>query len=74
MDILLIDPPYTSLKGMPPDVGYNVGLTGLAGYLREGGVDTGVLMGDLLADLRPWTVGWLPASKTTRQSKRTMTE
>jgi anaerobic magnesium-protoporphyrin IX monomethyl ester cyclase len=61
MDILLIDPPYTSLKGVPTDVGYNVGLTGLAAYLRQGGIETGVLMGDLLADL-PAIDGWVASS------------
>jgi len=48
MDILLINPPYRSLKGMPTDCGYDVGLTGLAAYIRENGLDAAVLTGDLL--------------------------
>jgi radical SAM superfamily enzyme YgiQ (UPF0313 family) len=58
MDILLVDPPYSSLKGVPTDCGYNVALTSLAGYLRNGGMETGVLMGDLLFDF-PSGDGWL---------------
>ena len=58
MDILLVDPPYSSLKGVPTDCGYNIGLTSLAAYLRAGGVETGILMGDLLVDL-PSADGWL---------------
>ena len=50
MDILLIDPPYTSLKGVSTDCGYHIGLTGLAAYLRNEGFETAVLMGDLLVD------------------------
>jgi len=50
MDIVLIDPPYTSLKGMPIDRGYNIGLTSLAAYLRREAIDTAVVMGDLLID------------------------
>jgi anaerobic magnesium-protoporphyrin IX monomethyl ester cyclase len=50
MDILLIDPPYTSLKCMPMDRGYNIGLTSLAAYLHREGIETAVLMGDLLID------------------------
>ena len=61
MDILLMDPPYTSLKGMSADIGYNIGLTSLAAYLRDGGVESGVLMGDLLMDL-PSVDGWLVLS------------
>lgn len=61
MDILLIDPPYTSLKGMPTDVGYNIGLTSLAAYLRDGGIETGIIMGDLLMDLPP-VDGWVASS------------
>ncbi len=59
MDILLIDPPYCSLKGIPTDVGYNIGLTSLAAYLRQEGFDTAVVMGDLLMDL-PFmnALGW----------------
>jgi anaerobic magnesium-protoporphyrin IX monomethyl ester cyclase len=50
MDILLIDPPYTSLKGVSADCGYHIGLTSLAAYLRNEGFEAAVLMGDLLAD------------------------
>lgn len=48
MDILLIDPPYMSLKGVSTDCGYNVGLTSLAAYIRNEGIETAVLAGDLL--------------------------
>ena len=58
MDILLIDPPYSSLKGVPTDCGYNVALTSLAAYLRNGGIETGILMGDLLIDFQSID-GWL---------------
>jgi len=51
MDILLIDPPFSSLKGIPADCGYNVGQTSLAAYLRRDGIDTAILMGDLLMGL-----------------------
>jgi anaerobic magnesium-protoporphyrin IX monomethyl ester cyclase len=69
MDILLIDPPYTSLKGMPTDVGYNIGLTSLAAYLRQGGIESGVLMGDLLTDL-PVVDGWVASSLEDYASKQ----
>ena len=58
MDILLINPPYRSLKGMPTDCGYDVGLTGLAAYAREEGLEAGVLTGDLLVN-SPSTNKWL---------------
>jgi len=51
MDILFIDPPYITLKGMSIERGYNLGLTGLAAYLRNEGLETAVLTGDLLTDL-----------------------
>lgn len=51
MDVLLIDPPYYSLKGVSTDCGYNVGLTSLAAYLRSHGIETAVLSGDLLTEL-----------------------
>jgi anaerobic magnesium-protoporphyrin IX monomethyl ester cyclase len=50
MDILLIDPPQTVLKGQPTTRGYNMGLTYLAAYLRENDIETAILTGDLLAD------------------------
>jgi radical SAM superfamily enzyme YgiQ (UPF0313 family) len=52
MDILLIDPPYRSLKGMSADSAYNLGLTSLAAYLRQGGIESAVLTGDMLMDFR----------------------
>ncbi len=61
MDIILIDPPYTSLKGIPTDIGYNIGLTSLAAYLRNGGIETSIIMGDLLVDLPP-ADGWVSSS------------
>ncbi len=51
MDILLVDPPYTSLKNIATKRGYHVGLTSLAAYLRQGGIDSAVLMGDLITGL-----------------------
>lgn len=57
MDVLLIDPPYCSLKGIPTDVGYNIGLTSLAAYLRKESFDTAIVMGDLLMDL-PFMSAW----------------
>lgn len=48
MDILLLDPPYTSLKGMPGNKGYNIGLTSLAAFLRREGIETAVLTGDVI--------------------------
>ena len=50
MDVLLVAPPHTSLKGMSIDRGCNVGLTSLAAYIRNEGIETAVLMGDLLMD------------------------
>jgi anaerobic magnesium-protoporphyrin IX monomethyl ester cyclase len=50
MDILLIAPPHHILLGVPTDRGYNVGLTSLAAYIRNEGIETAVLMGDLLMD------------------------
>ena len=50
MDVLLIDPPYTSLKGVSTDCGYHIGLTSLAAYLRREGISAAVLMGDLMVD------------------------
>jgi anaerobic magnesium-protoporphyrin IX monomethyl ester cyclase len=51
MDVLLIHPPYGSLRGIPADCAYSVGLTSLAAYLRQAGVECGVIMGDVLMDL-----------------------
>jgi len=50
MDILLIDPPYTSLKRMPINRGYTAGLTSLAAYLRKEGFETAVLSGDVIVN------------------------
>ena len=61
MDILLIDPPYSALKGVSTDCGYNIALTSLAAYLRQGGIETGILMGDLLIDFKS-ADGWLNTS------------
>jgi anaerobic magnesium-protoporphyrin IX monomethyl ester cyclase len=52
IDILLIDPPYTSLKGMPGNKGYNIGLTSLAAFLRREGIETAVLTGDVIVGRR----------------------
>ena len=53
MDVLLIDPPYKSLKGIGTEVGYTMGLTSLAAYLRQHGLEAAVLTGDTLLDLPP---------------------
>ena len=50
MDILLIDPPHITLKGMSTDRSYNLCTTSLASYIRNEGIETAVLMGDLLMD------------------------
>ncbi|MFC1901215.1 B12-binding domain-containing radical SAM protein [Chloroflexota bacterium] len=50
MDILLIDPPHGSLKNVPSDHGYNLGLTSLAAYIRREGIETAVVTGDLLME------------------------
>ncbi len=65
MDILLIDPPHAILKGQPNLRGYNQGLTALAAYLREGGIEAAILTGDLLLNLSSYNrltysiPGWL---------------
>jgi len=53
MDILLIDPPYKSLKGVVAESGYVSSLVSLAGFLRENGLECGVLTCDLLLDYGP---------------------
>lgn len=51
MDIILIDPPYKALKGIGSEYGYSINITSLAAYLRQGGISTSVITGNLLADL-----------------------
>jgi anaerobic magnesium-protoporphyrin IX monomethyl ester cyclase len=51
VDILLIDPPYRSLKGITPDCGYHLGLAYLSAYLRREGFDVGIISGDTILDL-----------------------
>ena len=51
MDILLIDPPYKSLKNIGVDCGYVLSLTSLSAYLNDAGLDTAVLTCDLLLGL-----------------------
>jgi len=63
MDILLIDPPYRSLKGIELDCGYNVGLTSLAAYIRSMEIETAVLTCDLLVDFPPKRIWDNPAFK-----------
>lgn len=53
MDILFVDPPYVSLKGMSIDRGYNMGLTSLAAYLRQGGIESAIITSDLFMEKRP---------------------
>ena len=50
MDILFIDPPYKSLKGVGSEHGYSISLLNLASYLSENGYDAKVLTGNLLID------------------------
>jgi radical SAM superfamily enzyme YgiQ (UPF0313 family) len=50
LDVLLVEPPYKSLKGIGPECAYTLGPTALAGYLRVLGWNVAVLSGDLLAD------------------------
>lgn len=49
MDILLIDPPYTALKGVGNDNGYSINVLSLASYLNENEISAAVITGDLLA-------------------------
>jgi anaerobic magnesium-protoporphyrin IX monomethyl ester cyclase len=71
MDLLLIDPPHSILKGQSTDRGYGLGLTSLAAYLRKNGIDTAILAGDLL--MGPSSInkiaffipGWLRANVKT---------
>jgi anaerobic magnesium-protoporphyrin IX monomethyl ester cyclase len=51
MDILLIDPPYKSLKGIGSECGYSMSTVSLGAYLKNNGIDASILSGDLLADL-----------------------
>lgn len=51
MDILLIEPPYRTLKGASPDAGYNLGLPTLAAFLREKGMDARIITCDLYQDV-----------------------
>jgi len=50
MDVLLVDPPYRSLKGAAPECAYSAGMVALAAWLRRAGFETAVLTGDLLVD------------------------
>jgi len=52
LDILIVDPPHVVLKGLATDRGYNMGPVSLAAYLRQEGIRTLVLTGDLLLDYR----------------------
>lgn len=56
MDMLLIDPPYKSLKGIGIDCAYTMGLTSLAAYLNANGIESSILTGDLLADMTPGNI------------------
>lgn len=47
LDLLLVDPPYKGLKGVGPDCGYTLGIAYLAAYIREAGMKTAILTGDL---------------------------
>lgn len=50
MDILLINPPYTALKGLASEYGYSINLVSLATYLVTNGIDAKVLDANLLID------------------------
>lgn len=56
MDILLIDPPYKSLKGVGIDCAYTMGLASLCAYLNDNRVEASILTGDLLADMAPGNI------------------
>jgi len=56
MDVILIDPPYKSLKGVMAEFAYPMGLVELAASLRAKGVSVGVLSADLLLGVAPTTV------------------
>lgn len=51
MDIVFIDPPYKALKGIGSSYGYSLNVTSLAAFLRQAGLETAVITGNLLADL-----------------------
>jgi len=51
VDLLLIDPPYRSLKGISPECAYHLGLTCLSAYLRAEGLDVAVISADTIPDL-----------------------
>lgn len=51
MDLLLIDPPYRSLKGISPECGYHLGLTYLSAYLQREGFDVAIISGDTILNL-----------------------
>ena len=43
MDILLVNPPYSALKGLASEHGYSINLVALATYLVSNGIDASVL-------------------------------
>jgi radical SAM superfamily enzyme YgiQ (UPF0313 family) len=51
LDILLIEPPYKSLKGIGSEYGYSISTVSIAAYLRQNGIDTAVLSGNLAVGL-----------------------
>jgi anaerobic magnesium-protoporphyrin IX monomethyl ester cyclase len=56
MDVILIDPPYKSLKGVMAEFAYPMGLVELAASLRSAGISVGVLSTDLLLEVPPTAV------------------
>jgi len=51
MDVLFIDPPLFSLRGLTTRRAYCIGLTSLAAYLRKEGIDSVILSGDTLVPI-----------------------
>ena len=57
MDILLINPPYTALKGLASEHGYSINLLSIATYLASNGIDAKVLDANLMIDI-PSSEDW----------------
>lgn len=53
VDVLLVEPPYRSLKGVMAESAYPMSLVELAAYLEQAGVSVGVLCCDLLLGIKP---------------------
>lgn len=53
IQILLITPPYYSLRNLKPGPIYSLGVLYLAAYLREHGFESRVVISDVLTNLKP---------------------